>query len=306
MKTRKTWLIIALLYAAISAPNATVIKAVVGEIDPYYWTLIRFAPILLLTLPMVIKAWPLLRRKRIWWRVCSSGLLMAIGVICYVLAIEASQASYVSIVSLTIPIIIIVLSALIIKERISARVVSGITLAALGAMVIVVLPVAFTQGATTFYPVATILALINCFCFGLGMVLMRQTSEKAKVPLSVNLGFMSFFSVVFSAMLLFMIGDVSRVSVEPSILGAALYSGLGIAWLLRIVSVKILANLGAATDGAVGYFGTLVAIIIPIVVLGERLSITMVIGGILILAGLYIVEYHKHLHHKERFAWRQH
>lgn len=306
MKSRKFWLGASILYAVLTAPNATVIKAAVGDIDVHYWNLLRFLPVALVALPFVIKAWPVICRRHVLSRVVGAGLCMSIAVVCYVFAIELSQASYVSIVTLVTPIIIVLLSFLITKERITRRAMTGVTLAALGATVLVVLPLALAQGTISFYPLATLLALINCVGFSLAVVLMRQTNERAHVPLMASIGVAGIFTAIIGGVLFLLMGNTSHVSTAPSVLAAAIYSGVGVALIGRMTSVKILEKLGASGMGAIEYLEIFLAVLIPVVVLGERLSITMVIGGILILLGLYIIEHRKRPHHKTHFIWRHH
>ncbi len=306
METRKKWLGIALIWAVAGAPNATIIRTAVDIVDPFMWNIIRLTPVFLVTLPWIIKTWPTIRKPKVFPYVLSSGLSMAVALVCLVLAIKTSQASYVSIITLLIPIATIVLSSFFLKERITRRAAAGVALAALGGMTLVVLPLALAKGAISFYPLATLFGLINCFSFALAMVLIRRCDQVAHVPLAATIGIGALFTVIISGLLFFVTGHAAHpVRINESVLWAALYSGAWVALIGRILNVQIFEKLGAATSGAIVYFETLLAIIIPVFVLHEKLSITMVVGGIFILLGLYIIEHHKHSHARLHFVWHR-
>ncbi len=307
METRKKWLVIAIVWAIIGAPNMTIIKAAVGTVDPYMWNIIRLTPVFLVTLPWIVKAWPMICKPRVFRYVMGTGVAMATAFTSLVLAIEASQASYVSIITLLIPIVIMVLSSFLLKERITRRAAAGVALAAFGGMTLVVLPLALAKGAISFYPLATLLGLVNCLSFGLAIVLIRRCSQIAHVPLAAHIGVGALFTVIVSGVLFFLTGQADKpIVITGPVLWGALYSGAWVALIGRMLNVEIYEKLGAATSGVITYFETLLAIIIPVFVLHEKLSITMVVGGIFILLGLYVVEHHKHSHARLHFVWHRH
>jgi len=82
------------------------------------------------------------------------------------------------------------------------------------------------------------------------------------------------------------------------------YSGIVVALIGRALNVWSYERVGGAVMSALGYLETFVAILIPVVVLNEKLSPEMVIGGVLILFGVYIVEHHKHPHAKHHISLR--
>lgn len=306
MDSRKKWLGIALLWAVMGAPSATITRAVVDSLDPFVWNMLRLAPVFIVTIPWIIKAWPTIRQRQVIGYVLGAGVSMAVAFVSFVLAIKFSQASYASIIMLFTPIIIIVLSALFLKERITRRAIAGVTLAALGGMTLVVLPLALAKGAISFYPLATAFGLLNCLSFGFAIVLMRRCDEVAHVSLAANIGIGALFTAILSGLLYLMLGNGGQpIHIDSSVLWAALYSGAWVALIGRILNVEIFEKLGAATTGAVTYFETLMAIILPVFILHEKLSITMVIGGICIMLGLYIIEHHKHSSARLHFVWHR-
>lgn len=94
-------------------------------------------------------------------------------------------------------------------------------------------------------------------------------------------------------------GQLSGVADSPGVVGAVLYSALVVALLVRALNVKVYEHIGSAAQGGLSYAEAILAIIIPILVLGEQLSIEIVIGGGLILLGLFVLENHHQWRHRE-------
>lgn len=305
MVKRHAWILIALLALMIGAPNATILRVIVQQADPYYISFCRFALIGLVCLPFIIRARKQLFAKPAFREVLLVGLFLSICIPCYNFALLYSQASYVTIVSLLSPIVLILLSVKFFHDTINRRIAAGVTLAMIGAMVLVLLPVAFTQNGTTFYPIATVLAVINFVFYGLVFIYMRRANERG-VPMPAVIG-MSALIVAASSLVLFaVVGNHQAVPHDGLFFVAVIYSGVVVALIGRAMNIKAYEHIGASIMSAIAYFEMFVAILIPVIVLHERLSPTTVAGGIIILIGVYIVEYHGPAHSKHRVAMRHH
>lgn len=282
-----------------------IIKIGVNQADPYYWIAARFGLVAIICLPFMIYYGRKLFAKRVRWPLVGAALTMTGAILCHTLAIYYSQASYVSIITLLTPVMLILLSSWLIGEKVTRRAVAGITLAAFGAMMIVILPIALAQQQMTFYPLATVLGLLNSVLFSLSLLLMRQVNEQ-KVPLVAVVGVTATLSMVVAGGLFWQFGDVSRMPTGGSFIAALIYSGLGIALLSRMVSIKLYEHTSASFMGAITYFETFLAVLLPVMILHEKLSLPMVIGGVLILLGIYVIEHHKRPHAKHHASWRHH
>lgn len=291
------WFWVALASALIAAPNATVIRYSVNDADPLFFIASRFGLVALVCLPFVLRSIGSFSNTSARKYVLYAAVEMSIAIICYVFAIFYSQASYVSIITLITPIIFIILSAKLIGDRVNSRAVVGITLAAIGATVLVVLPLAFSNPGVAFYPLATVLSLINSVAFALALIHMRKANE-AGVSLWAVLGVSSSIAAIVASVLFVVNGDSSRLPGDAAYWLAVVYSGVGVALIARALNIFSYEHVGSAVISAMQYLGTLLAILIPVFVLNEKLSVEMVIGGILILIGVYVVESHKHPHTK--------
>lgn len=302
---KKAWFFIGLLAALLAAPNALVIRHAVGEVDPLTFNVIRFGLLAVMLTPYVFAKRKLLNRTAIQYALLF-GLTMALAVMAYVSAIEASQASYVSIITLVTPVFFIAYGIKLNNDKIDRRSFAGITLAAAGAFTIVALPVLIHQGSNfVFYPLATVLALGNALFFPLAIIFSMK-SHKAGAPMMVALGISSWAIFLPLAAILLVKGvDLQSVANE-GILASILYSTFVVAFFARTLNVVSYEKLGSVVNSALSYVETLVAVLLPVFILGEKLSIEMVAGAVLILLGVYLVEHHKSPSHKHAHIWRHH
>lgn len=299
------WFLIGLLAAFMAAPNGTIIKYTSTEISPFIFNGLRFGLMAIICSPYIIAA-----RKKITFKNLKATFVVSFfmfsAVMSYVIAIQASQASYVSIITLLTPVVFVIFSLKLTGESVSRRAVAGITLAALGAFIIVAFPVAFQQGASfRFYPLATFFGLCNVITFPLAIIYSKKANDQG-LPLTAILGISAWAIFIITMLISILLGDWSGTSFSSTSIIGIVYSGVIVAFLARIMGVASYEHLGSPVISGLSYVETLLAIVIPVIILGEKLSIEMVVGGALILLGVYFVEHHKSVHHKHYQLFKTH
>ena len=93
---------------------------------------------------------------------------------------------------------------------------------------------------------------------------------------------------------------------NPSVILAILYSGIVVALISRVLNIASYERIGSAVSSSLMYLETVIAILIPIIILKETISLAMIIGVALILTGVAITEHHKSTHHKHLHIFRSH
>lgn len=304
IKNYKFWFSLGLLGVILEAPNATALRQLTFELDPFSLNIARFLIIAVITLPFMLFALPKFNKRNIKYAALA-GTYMTIAIIAFTWALKTGPASYVSIIALLSPIMLILFSVKLVHEKINRRSLAGITLAAIGAMVIVVLPLAVqTSGSFVFYPESTIYTLINCAAFVLSIIYSKKANE-AGVPMTALIGSYSWLIIAVCVAALAVTQTSLTVPSGGNLL-LIIYSSVGIALFVRAISVFSYEHIGSAATGALAYLGSLLSIIVPLFVLGETLSVEMVAGGILILLGIYVIEHHKSPHHKHHHILKSH
>lgn len=297
------WFVIGFIAVLLAAPNGTIIKSVMSDLGPELFNVLRFGIIVLVTLPFVLGAWKRFTRKNLRYALLM-GVCMAASVISYVMAVDRSQASYVAIIELLMPIIFIFYSMTLMKEKISRRAAAGMTLAAVGALIVVAVPIAFANQPEAFVidPLATVMILVSCLTFPLAIILSRKAHE-AGLPLMTTFG-VSSIVVLFASLVMAMMwanwSSVSSIVQSPQVMMIVLYSALITSLLVRVMNVAVYQRVGSAAQGGFAYSESILSIIIPILVLGEQLSVEIVIGMVLILLGLFVIESHHNWKHRRR------
>lgn len=306
VNTKKYWFLLGLIGTIIAAPNATVVKASVDESNAILFNMLRFGLISAILSPYMLVKWRKMNLKAFKYSLYM-GLCMAVAVFSFVFAIAKSQASYVSILTLITPIVFIMYAVKLVGDKITRRSLAGITLAAAGAFVIVALPIALKQQSEfQFYPVATLLVLLNVLSFPLAIIFSKKAHQAGGTLTSILWISSVIIFLIAGALQLLTAGTQIQDRITPQLVESVVFSGVVVALISRAALIASYEHIGAVVSAALGYLETLIAIVLPVLVLDEKLSIEMVLGGILILFGVYIVEHHKSAHHKHFSFLRHH
>jgi drug/metabolite transporter (DMT)-like permease len=293
------WFVIGLISYLMIAPNTTIIRILLGDINPLEFTFIRSMIIVVISLPFVLLAVHKFNKRNLLYTFWA-GICMTIAVISMTYAVKYSSASYVLILSLISPIILVILSSRIAGDKINLRAAAGVALAAAGAMIVVVTPLFITGNTSAhFYPLSTILMLVNGISFTLGIIFSRKSNESG-MPLFANAGLMSTIILVVSFVGMITLegwpNQIGHFSITAWI--GIFYSAIIVVFLARVMNIASYERIGAATTSGLNYLGEIVAITIPVIILHEKVSSTLAIGGILVLIGVYVTERHRLKFHK--------
>lgn len=300
------WLTIGLIGQLITAPNLSVMKVVLGSIDPTTFNTLRAGIGALVAVPFIVWYWKRLNRANVVYAI-GAGLCTAIAVTLTTYAIQNSQASYVSVMSLLSPIVLVLLSSYFFKEKIRFRVAAGVTLGALGALAAVAIPL-ILGGKTTlaWYPLATSLIIMASVFLPLATILLRKANE-AGLPLTSTQGISATVVMAASFCASFALhGEPIDVAAIPA--GdwvGIVYSAIFVIFIARVLNTASFERIGSAATSGLNYLGSFMALIIPIVFLHERLSWATIAGGILILFGVYLTEQRQNRKHA-RFHFLHH
>ena len=80
---------------------------------------------------------------------------------------------------------------------------------------------------------------------------------------------------------------IKAIVQQPMFVMGVLYMALGVSLVARMLTVVTYRRLGSAVTGGMQYVENFLAITLPILLLNERMTIEMLLGGVLILLGGY-------------------
>lgn len=305
IKTNNKYFLYGLLAAIIGSGNATIIKYTTGSFDAVSFNTLRFSLAALATLPFFLRHSHKLTPKNVRYSV-SSGAALFVATICYVLAIEQSQATYVTLLTLLNPIMLVILTLRLTKDKVNKKHLAGFSIAAFGALMVAAGPMFLSGNANlSFYPIATILVFVNVVAYPLGIIFARKSSEsRKKLPLVstvfIQTSVIAALSFITATLINKPLDGNTIASIDSTVMIGALYSGIGVGVLDRILAITSYKKIGAAITGGLAYFGIFLSLTIAVIVLNEKLSLVALVGGATILLGVYISEHHlssKRKHH---------
>jgi drug/metabolite transporter (DMT)-like permease len=183
------------------------------------------------------------------------------------------------------PVFTLILAGIILGERLGIRAYIGFAVAAVG-LYLVVAPAGAADGRRL---LGDLMFLAGAVCWGIYSVLARIASRRFDAVSTTLYGTALGTAILIPAALLE--GGAGRLlNAPPEALGGTAYLAL-----FGTVAAFVLLNLGVARIGAAR--ASAFALLVPIVgvltsvaLLGERLGPTTLIGGVTVLAGLWIVE----------------
>ena len=295
-----------LLAMIIGAPHAMAMRYTVLEFDPYLLNILRSLLAAIACTPILLQ-----HRKLFLGKALREANFVAVTItiasICFLLGLLHSSASFVSMLILLTPIVLVVYSARYFGEKINKRATAGIVLAAAGALVLVLLPIAMEQQATfQFYPLATALIVQNSLIYPLSVIKITKLDHEYHVPLLAIIGYSSWVIAGVNSVIWALHGAPLPASVSWQAVMGVVYSGIVVTVFSRALSIWAYERIGSVAIGALTYLESLLAVVLPIIILGEKLSLEMVIGGAMIMLGVYVIEYHKSTHAKRHHFSRHH
>ncbi len=233
--------------------------------------------------------WSQRAQPRIWrqLRMQEFLLLALFGTIqiLFVLGLAKTSVAHASLGISLVPLMVLLLAALFHQERIGAAKIVGMLIALAG---VLILQLAKEQGssATLTGDVLLLLyALVFAFFTVKGGDLTRRYGSLAVNTIAYFIG-----AVVLAPLTIWKGShfDFSRPS--PAAWASLAFMILFAAVLASLIFCYVLTHMPATRVSAVLYLQPLVATLIAIPMLGEKVSIAIALGGILVISGVYITE----------------
>jgi len=263
-----------------------VVKYATGAVSAMAYNGVRVA---LAAVALGLIAWsrggtPLSRRDM--WSLLALGVLgNCIYQICFGVGIAHTRAGSAALVLAASPAFIALLGRLLGVERISRRVAAGISLSVFGISLVVFGKAGADEGQATLF--GNLIVLFGCFCWSLYTVLLKPYSARVDVvriaALTMIGGAIPMVLVSLPAM-----RATPWTTLPPSVLLAALYSGLGslvIAYLFWYRGVRIL---GPTRTAMYGNLQPAVALAVAWIGLHEVPTLWQALGAMAIIGGIVL------------------
>lgn len=267
------------LICLIWGASNVVSKLVVGHwgVPPLYFAAVRFALVLLVTLPWLLPV------PRPVWRILLVGLCMGAGnfALLFMGLQTASPSSVAVVVQAGLPITTL-LSIVMLGERIHWRRGLGITLTLIGVLIVVWKP-GFALSAGLMF------VLGAAFAGSLGAILMKQMDEIAPLRFQAWVGLTATVPLTVAS-LLFEEGQVmTSLAAGWPFVAALLFSALIVSVCAHTAYYGLIAKYEANLLAPLTLITPLSTIALGVMFTGDQLDCRMILGSALALAGVLIV-----------------
>jgi drug/metabolite transporter (DMT)-like permease len=275
--------------AVIYGLNYSIAKDVMvrGFMTPFAFIMLRtIAGCLLFAMFHFLFIREKMERQDIAYAALCSVFGVAVNMLAFFEGLKYTSPIHGSLLMVLCPILILLISAFIIKEKITQRKVYGILFGLLGAIILIIHSGTSNDKVASFYGDALI--MINAISFALYLVLVRKLIRKYH-PITV-IKWVFFFG----AILVIPFGGKELITTNwhtftPSVWIATGYVLFFTTFLAYLLNGYALAKVMPTTVGFYIYFQPLVAASFSILVGQDHLDLLKIISAILLFFGVYLI-----------------
>jgi len=267
--------------------NYTIAKiALPGYIDPFSFVLIRVSLALLLFWMM----WGILVREEIERKDIPVFMLgglfgVAINQLLFFHGLAQTTEINASLIMITVPIIVLVLSHLLIREKITWRKISGITLAAIGAFLLIGFGQDFNFGSETMN--GDLMILANASSYALYLVIMKPLTNKYN-PLTVVSMVFSFGLIPVAFFGYKHLTKIDWPAFTPIVWFSVLYVVLATTVMAYLLNMFALKKVNPSIVSVYIYSQPLIATTVSVAAGNDLLTLLKVLAGMLIILGVFL------------------
>jgi drug/metabolite transporter (DMT)-like permease len=212
---------------------------------------------------------------------------MVINMLAFFKGLELSTPINSSVLVTTTPIMVVVLSAILIREKIHLYRAFGIGIGLIGAVFLVVYGQGFREDAPNI-PLGNILFLIKSLFFSLYLILVKKLLESYH-PFTL-MKWLFLIGVVFNlpvALPHFL--DISWQSLPFEAIWKMVFVVVGTTFFTYLLNVFALTQLKASTVSAFVYLQPLIGILYAVLSGHDKLSFEKIAAALMVLLGVYLV-----------------
>ena len=278
-----------LLNALIGGTNPAFVKAALAEFPPITLVFLRSLLAALVTLPLIYSQWSKIKTFSDKKLLFISSLLFAGNWLFFSIGLQFSTIIMSQIIYMMTPLIVAILGYFFLKEILSKNQILGLILAILGMSILIYGSIKSQDIFSFGTPLGNFILIIAKICWALYLVTSRKVS-KSYSPLTIL--FFNFITATLVALLIIPFElsirqfDLTNVSATGlfSLLALALISSVLVFFLYQ----WLIKHTSAFIPSLLSYPVALVAGIIGIIFFGEKLTVNLILGGALIMLGVFL------------------
>ena len=290
MSKRNLGLLAAFGATLIYGFNHTIAKNVMPiYIEPFGFVLLRVmgAAILFWFLSIFFKNQKI--DKKDWPRIILCSFLgMVINMLAFIKGLQLSTPINSSVLITIVPILVFSFSAIILKEKVSLMKIFGISAGFIGALILILYSPLSGFNAPNI-PMGNLLFVLNSATYGLYLIFVKPLVEKYNIITLFRwlflFGFLMNFPITINE---FIEVQWSSLPIYDAIL-PMIYVVVGTTFSTYLLNAYSLTKLKASTVSSFIYLQPIVGIVYALTTKNDALTLTNVVGMLLIFLGIYLV-----------------
>jgi drug/metabolite transporter (DMT)-like permease len=282
------WRMLALLLSVVLSTSASLLaKYALVSFSPFAMTALRVWIAALVMLPIVIRVVPGGLRWRNFLSALPMSLCYGLNSICFAVGIGFTTAIAAQLIYMLVPVLALIGARIFFREALTSAKVIGTGLGISGVVIVLFGSLEGGLGNSLGTPLGNAFLLFASFAWT-AFTLLAQRQSRSYHPLEL-----ACYALLTCALLmpLLVLPDIIRhQAIHASVTWLALLSAIGLALLVSVGRDTALQwgiqGSSAFVASAMGFVAPFLTVAYAIPLLGEQLSINLLISGALILAGI--------------------
>lgn len=272
----------------IYALNHTIAKGVMPHfVQPFGFIMLRVTGAGLLFWIFSILGPKQKIEKRDWGRLVVCSIFgMVINMLAFFKGLQLSTPINSSVLVTVTPIIVVILSALLIKEKITWQKASGILMGFVGALLLILMGAEIRQDAPNI-PLGNTLLIVNATAYGTYLILVKKLIEKYH-PFTLMKWLFTIAVVINSPITFNEVAAIQWSLIPPQAYAAIAFVIIGTTFLTYLFNVFALTQLKASSVSAYTYLQPLIGILFALGTGKDSLNTIKILAAFLVLAGVYL------------------
>lgn len=226
--------------------------------------------------------------KKDWGRLFVCAIFgMGINMLSFFKGLDLSTPINSAVLITITPILVVILSALFIKEKITLQRGVGVFMGLIGALALILFGSEIRQDASNI-PLGNLLFIVNASSYGLYLILVKKLLEKyhpfTLMKWMFGIGFIITLPITYAEFT-----EIQWGALPLEAAGAIAFVVIGTTFLTYLFNVFALTQLKASTVGVFMYLQPLIGIIFAIVAGKDHLSLVKFLAIVFVLIGVYLV-----------------
>lgn len=288
MSKRTLAILAAIAATTIYALNHTIAKGVMPTyVKPFGFIMLRVTGAAILFWIISIFGPKEKIEKKDWWRILICAIFgMVLNMLAFFKGLSLSTPINSSVLVTITPIIVVILSAILIKEKITFNKATGIIIGFIGALALILFGAEIRQDAPNI-PLGNALLVVNSSCYGAYLILVKKLSEKYHpftfMKWIFTIAVVINFPITYSEVI-----QIQWSELPIDIIGAIAYVVIGTTFSTYLLNIFALKQLKASTIGSFTYVQPVIGILFALIIGIDQLTVLKIIAGALILFGVYL------------------